>query len=133
MFVLFSIENLFSDTSPDEDPDFDQENDDLNDLMELVDKVILEPIAIVLDFFQDLNANVIQKSYFLCWKDFVCKIEQTIGFLRWCSAASTDRQRRHPVSPEVVANRVNAIDTHLKTNVFASHREKQMVSKQNIM
>ena len=71
MFCLFTIENLFSEKDntsecSGEDPDFDDENDDLNDLMEIIDKVILEPIAIVLEFLQDINVNVIHKSYFLC-------------------------------------------------------------------
>ena len=75
MFVLFTIENLFADKDTtsdctadgdDQDMDFDDDSDDLNDLMDIIDKLVLEPIGIVLEFLHDINVNVIQKSYFLC-------------------------------------------------------------------
>jgi hypothetical protein len=42
------------------------DNEDLGQLMEIIDKLVLEPIAIIMEFMQDINVEVIKKSYFLC-------------------------------------------------------------------
>lgn len=47
------------------EPDFGQ-SEDFSELMEMIDKVILEPISILMDFLQDINVDVIKKSFFLC-------------------------------------------------------------------